>query len=75
GGEFPLSEIPTFVGSARETARGLGASLLVLDAPAAARRDLPVWGEAPGGIAVMRRLKQAFDPEGVLSPGRYVEGL
>jgi glycolate dehydrogenase FAD-binding subunit len=75
GGEFPLSEVPTFVGAARETARGLGASLLVVDAPPAVRRDLPVWGEAPGGIAVMRRLKQAFDPEGVLSPGRFVEDL
>ncbi|HET6201459.1 MAG TPA: FAD-binding oxidoreductase [Planctomycetota bacterium] len=74
GEEFPRSEILAAVGAARATARGLGGSLLVVDAPPDLRRGLPLWGEAPGGIAVMRRLRGLFDPEGVLSPGRFVEG-
>ncbi|MDH3960669.1 MAG: hypothetical protein OET55_05285, partial [Desulfuromonadales bacterium] len=24
----------------------------------------------PGGVAVMKRIKQAFDPEGILNPGK-----
>jgi glycolate oxidase FAD binding subunit len=35
-----------------------------------------VWG-APeaGNLALMRRLKEKFDPAGIFAPGRYVGGL
>ena len=37
------------------------------------RRD--VWGPLPSGLAIMRRLKLALDPHGILSPGRFVGGI
>lgn len=36
--------------------------------------DLDVWGPARGDRALMRRLKSAIDPRGVLSPGRFAGG-
>jgi glycolate oxidase FAD binding subunit len=36
---------------------------------------LPVWGQAPDGLAVMQAIKQRFDPNGILNPGRFLGGL
>jgi glycolate oxidase FAD binding subunit len=33
------------------------------------------WGLVPDGFAVMRQLKEQYDPQGILNPGRYVGGL
>jgi glycolate oxidase FAD binding subunit len=43
-------------------------------APAALHEQLDVWGETPGQ-QLLRLYKQQFDPQAVLSPGRYVAGL
>ena len=37
------------------------------------RRD--VWGPLPSGLGIMRRLKLALDPHGILNPGRFVGGI
>ena len=29
------------------------------------------WGPAPSAVAVMRRVKQQFDPDGRCAPGRF----
>jgi FAD/FMN-containing dehydrogenase len=34
-----------------------------------------VWGPTPGDLSLMKRLKQAFDPDGIFAPGRCVGGL
>lgn len=34
-----------------------------------------VWGPAPKDFALMQRIKNAFDPQGVLSPGRFAGGI
>ncbi|MGP8060937.1 MAG: FAD-binding oxidoreductase [Acidimicrobiales bacterium] len=33
------------------------------------------WGAAPGGLAVMKRLKERLDPAGRLAPGTFVGGI
>jgi glycolate oxidase FAD binding subunit len=39
------------------------------------RALLRVWGELPPAFDRMRALKQRFDPNGTLNPGRFVGGL
>ena len=39
-----------------------------------AKKDYLARQIGPGGVAVMRRIKQAFDPEGILNPGKIFAG-
>lgn len=59
--------------------RGLeaeGGSLIVEAMPVTLKVGFDVWGAiAPGALAIMRRIKQEFDPRGILNPGRFVGGL
>ena len=57
------------VRAAAERAHG---SLVVMAAPADVARQLGAWGTMPATIEVMRALKHAFDPDGILNPGRFV---
>lgn len=52
----------------------LGGSVIVLDAPKDIRASVDVWGPIPA-IDVMRRVKDQFDPEHRLAPGRFVGGI
>jgi FAD/FMN-containing dehydrogenase len=60
---------------AREAVNGVGGFLVVTAAPAPIRATLDMWGPTAGDAALMRQLKTAFDPGGVLNPGRFIEGL
>ena len=48
--------------------------VVVVEAPAAAKRDVDVWGPVRG-LEIMRRLKERFDPDCRMSPGRFVGGI
>ncbi|GAC1593661.1 MAG: FAD-binding oxidoreductase [Myxococcales bacterium] len=61
--------------SARAALAALGGSLTILDAPPAVRAAVDVWGPPPPAFALMQRLKDRFDPEQRLNPGRFVGGL
>jgi glycolate oxidase FAD binding subunit len=52
------------------------APCVVLDAPQAARASLDPWGPVDAGrLALMRRLKARFDPQGACNPGIFVGGI
>ncbi|HEX3649055.1 MAG TPA: FAD-binding oxidoreductase [Pseudonocardiaceae bacterium] len=51
-----------------------GGSLVVLDAPAEVKAGLDLWGPV-AGLELMRRVKDQFDPEHRLAPGRFVGGI
>jgi FAD/FMN-containing dehydrogenase len=53
----------------RELAR-LHGVLVVERCPAAVKQALDVWGIEGADVTLMRRLKKAYDPTGILSPGR-----
>lgn len=59
----------------RENARSMGAYVVVERCPPVVKARLDVWGEPPGGVDVMRRIKQELDPAGTLNPGRFVAGI
>ena len=47
---------------------------VVVDAPIEVKRAVDVWGPVPG-LDLMRRVKDQFDPEHRLAPGRFVGGI
>ncbi|MFI5841990.1 FAD-binding oxidoreductase [Catenuloplanes sp. NPDC051500] len=51
-----------------------GGAAIVLDAPPAVRATVDMWGPVPA-LDLMRRVKDQFDPDRRLSPGRFVGGL
>jgi glycolate dehydrogenase FAD-binding subunit len=59
----------------RETAERLGGALTILSAPLTVTQQVDSSGTSPTDLTMMRKLKQAFDPNGILSPGRFVGGL
>jgi glycolate oxidase FAD binding subunit len=63
------------VTAARESARRGGGGWRIEAAPLDVRREFDVFGETPPAFPVMRALKDAYDPAGVLNPGRFVGGL
>lgn len=52
-----------------------GGSLVVETAPGTLRAAIDPWGPRPASFAIMERLKQRFDPDRRLNPGRFVGGL
>lgn len=61
--------------SARQKISSLGGSLTLEAAPAAIRERLDVWGPAPPSLPLMQSVKNRFDPEARLAPGRFVGGI
>jgi glycolate oxidase FAD binding subunit len=53
-----------------------GGSVVVERAPSKLKAHIDVWGPmSPDLLSIMTRMKLQFDPEGTLSPGRFVGGL
>jgi glycolate oxidase FAD binding subunit len=56
----------------RERVEGIGGTLVMLSAPDDVIRAVGAWGRRPETLGIMQRLKHAFDPNGVMNPGRFV---
>jgi glycolate oxidase FAD binding subunit len=54
---------------------GHGGVAVVETAPPEIKAQLEVWGPPPPSFPVLQGLKRTFDPEAVLSPGRFIGGL
>jgi glycolate oxidase FAD binding subunit len=73
--ECPEADITAAITQTRSSLLGIGGTLMVERAPVAIARQLDAWGIDGPDTALMRRLKQAYDPNRVLNPGRYVAGI
>jgi glycolate oxidase FAD binding subunit len=62
------------VGRLRATCARYGGSAVVLDATAEVKRAVDTWGPV-SGLDLMRRVKDQFDPDRRLAPGRFVGGI
>jgi glycolate oxidase FAD binding subunit len=49
----------------------LATTATILAAPAPWKRDIDVWGRLPDGFEVMQSVRQQFDPERTINPGRF----
>ena len=63
------------VGGLRAFVEELGGTLVLVDAPDQVYRDIGAWGSPPPSLALQRRVKAAFDPDGMCNPGRFPGGL
>src|SRR5215207_60737 len=52
-----------------------GGSLVVVKAPPELKRAVDAWGPAGDAPGLMRRVKERFDPDRRLAPGRFVGGI
>jgi glycolate oxidase FAD binding subunit len=61
--------------AARSWAERSGGTLVVTQAPTSMRDAFDPWGTPPPSFALMRALKERFDPGRRLNPGGFVGGL
>jgi glycolate oxidase FAD binding subunit len=71
---YAAAEDITEVEALRAQCVRLGGHAVVLTAPPPVRDILDMWGPVPA-LALMRRVKDQFDPEHRFAPGRFVGGI
>jgi glycolate oxidase FAD binding subunit len=72
--EGEMSSLKAVVERVRNELETGGGSLVVLKRPAGLEA-LDAWGSVGDALALMRSLKQQFDPKATLNPGRFVGGI
>jgi glycolate oxidase FAD binding subunit len=70
----PVGTVAATLARLREVCTRHGGSTVVVDAPAAVKAGVDVWGPIPA-LDLMRRVKDQFDPDHRLAPGRFVGGI
>jgi glycolate oxidase FAD binding subunit len=63
------------LGKLRSHCEQSGGYLSILEAPDSIKQNLEVWGYSGNALNAMRKLKEQFDPQGVLNTGRFVGGI
>jgi FAD/FMN-containing dehydrogenase len=59
----------------RDSAITLGGAVVVEGCALELKHHVDVWGRPRADFALMRRLKEQFDPHGTLNPGRFLGRL
>jgi len=71
----PDDAIITALERLRAAANNADGHLVLTSAPAEVKERFSPWGEPDKSLSIAQGLKQIFDPNGILSPGRFVGGL
>jgi glycolate oxidase FAD binding subunit len=71
---FPMQVAPDsalfLVCEIRNLAEKTGGFLSLLEAPSEIKQKVDVWGYTGNALSIMQALKQKFDPQNILNPGR-----
>ncbi|MEK6303590.1 MAG: FAD-binding oxidoreductase [Acidobacteriota bacterium] len=59
----------------RKQAEESGGTLFVERTSAAVKQEAGAWGDGGAASSLMKSVKAKFDPESILSPGRFVAGI
>ena len=68
-------EVIDQVRSLRANIASSGGTLFVEKAPPEIRREADAWGDAGATASLMRSIKEKFDPQSILNPGKFVAGI
>jgi glycolate oxidase FAD binding subunit len=71
---LPPDDVADVVGRLRDVLGRHRGGAVVRYAPEDVRREIDLWGPVPA-LSMMRRVKDQFDPDHRLSPGRFVGGI
>jgi glycolate oxidase FAD binding subunit len=72
---MPFADEPD-AAAIRGAVAALGGHAMLIRAPAAVRATIDVFAPEPPGLAALsKRVKESFDPKGVLNPGRMWAGV
>ncbi len=63
------------VKSLRNELGPLQGRLTIESAPIELKQACNVWGPGGSGVRLMHSIKETFDPQAILNPGRYVDGI
>jgi glycolate oxidase FAD binding subunit len=66
------AQIADFISSARDFLAPTGGTAVLLKATPALREKVDVWGATGNALPLMKRIKEQFDPRGILNRGRFV---
>ena len=74
-GSLPEDAQVEVLGKWDQLARDCGGSFVIESASPSVKERVDVWGPTRGDIHLMRSIKKTLDPNGTLSPGRFVGGI
>jgi len=69
-----VRQVAAFVERGRAAAAREDGSLVVVEAVSGLASEVDLWGPTQA-LDLMRRVKQRFDPQSVLNPGRFIGGI
>lgn len=64
-----------FLSSLRTFLAPTGGTAVLLNASRMLKRKVNIWGDCGSSLPLMRRIKEQFDPQGILNCGRFVGGI
>ncbi len=70
-----VSQMAGLIGRIRKAAEQAGGALVVVSAATDLKAQVDVWGTQGSGFELMRKMKAAWDPKGILAPGRFVGSI
>jgi glycolate oxidase FAD binding subunit len=74
-GESHTESLAAWTAGVRQAAVAAGGHLTVAGGLELLPPGFSVWGEQGASVAIMKRIKERFDPNGTLNPGRFVGGI
>ena len=69
------ADLSESIHGARNAVHALGGSLIIERAPLTVKDGIDIWDYNGESLAVMRRLKAQYDPNGILNPNRFTGGI
>ncbi len=74
-GESSIDELEAQVTEIRGVAAEMNGHCVVEACPRELKERIDVWGLDGTQLELMKRIKEQFDPNGTLNPGRFVKGI